>query len=533
MVGVWFIRLLAVALVLLATFLRLVYLAWDCPLDLAPDEAHYWDWSRRLDWSYYSKGPLVAWLIRLGCLVAAPWSRWLNGSDMLAVRLPALVCGALLLASLYILTRQTYRREGLALLVVALALTMPLVAAGATLMTIDAPFICLWGWALVFGHLAIFRQAPWAWYAAGIVVGLGILAKYTMVLWLLSLGLFLLATPVYRPLLRQRGFWIMVSLALIACVPIVCWNAQHGWVTLQHTARHAGWQQQRLIHWLGPVQYLGGQFLVLLGFWFAIWLRAAWRHRPGLERQAEVGYLWWMSVPTFLFFLLFSVKNGGGEPNWPAAAYLSGLVLGAGHLATAWPRAGNCYRCCLAMAVTVFALLGLAVTFFAYESQLVHPWLAHLAGPATPERPLPMRRLDPTCRLRGWRTLAAAVQCRRQQLADQGLQPFLAAANWTLPAELAFYCADQPTVYSLGPALGDRHSQYDLWRPNPLADPQLFVGQTCIFVGPIPPILRQAFDQLEPSQIVTHYEQGRPLAQWPVTVCHGFRGLRTAASQSY
>jgi hypothetical protein len=24
---------------------------------LASDEAHYWEWSRRLDWSYYSKAP--------------------------------------------------------------------------------------------------------------------------------------------------------------------------------------------------------------------------------------------------------------------------------------------------------------------------------------------------------------------------------------------------------------------------------------------------------------------------------------------
>lgn len=33
--------------------------------NLAPDEAHYWAWSRRLDWSYYSKGPMVAYLIAL------------------------------------------------------------------------------------------------------------------------------------------------------------------------------------------------------------------------------------------------------------------------------------------------------------------------------------------------------------------------------------------------------------------------------------------------------------------------------------
>src|SRR5881296_903529 len=99
-------------------------------LDLAPDEAHYWDWSRRLDWSYYSKGPLVAYLIRVGCALAGAWSRALTSTDMLAVRLPAVVCGSLLLVSLYVLTVQVYGKERLAAAVVILALTLPVVAAG-------------------------------------------------------------------------------------------------------------------------------------------------------------------------------------------------------------------------------------------------------------------------------------------------------------------------------------------------------------------------------------------------------------------
>src|SRR5438067_536199 len=131
----WPWRLLAGLLVLAAAALRLTYLASDCPLDLAPDEAHYWDWSRHLDWSYYSKGPLVAYLIRAGCALAGTWSQQLTASDMLAVRLPAVVCGSLLLVSLYILTAQVYRREGLALAVVGAALTLPVVAVGSSVMT--------------------------------------------------------------------------------------------------------------------------------------------------------------------------------------------------------------------------------------------------------------------------------------------------------------------------------------------------------------------------------------------------------------
>src|SRR5215207_4212436 len=131
-------HLLAGLLILGTACFHLAYLAFICPLDLAPDEAHYWDWSRHLDWSYYSKGPLVAWLIRASCELAGPWSEGVTGGVMLAVRLPAVACGALLLLSLYALTVQVTARPRLALAVVAAALTLPLVSVGSSLMTIDA-----------------------------------------------------------------------------------------------------------------------------------------------------------------------------------------------------------------------------------------------------------------------------------------------------------------------------------------------------------------------------------------------------------
>src|SRR6478672_4014592 len=119
---VWAWRIAAAILIIGTAVLRVAYLAHDCPLDLAPDEAHYWDWSRHLDWSYYSKGPLVAWLIRLSCELVGPWSEQHTGSLTFAIRLPAVLCGALLLGSTYVLCLQVFGRPrlGLAMLVGAL-----------------------------------------------------------------------------------------------------------------------------------------------------------------------------------------------------------------------------------------------------------------------------------------------------------------------------------------------------------------------------------------------------------------------------
>jgi hypothetical protein len=528
--GAWCWRGLAGLLILAAAGSSAAYLARGCLLDLAPDEAHYWDWSRHLDWSYYSKGPLVAYLIRLGCALAGPWSERLTATDVLAVRLPAAVCGGLLLVSLYLLTIQVYGSPRRACFVIALALTLPVLAAGSSLMTIDAPYTCCWGWALVFGAQAVLKRSAWAWPLAGLAVGLGILAKYTMVLWLPSLGLFLLTSPEHRRLLVRPGFWLMIAVAFLCTLPILWWNAQHGWVTFRHVGGQAGVHER--FHWLGPLNFVAVQFALLLGYWFVVWAAGMVRHRPWREPDAGVRYLWWMSAVMFGVFLVFGFKTGGGEPNWPITAYISGLVLSAAWLVEQLrsPRAG--YRRWTAGGLSGACAAGVVLILVMHHSAVARPVLAWLSGPPTPERPCPIRRLDPTCRLRGWRYLAAEVDRRRCDLRAEGSDPLLAAASWSLPGEIGFYCEGRPVVYSFGPVIGDRHSQYDFWRPNPLADAERFLGRTFIYVGPVTPEFARAFARIEPSRRVTYEEDGCPIAAWDVTVCRGYRGFPSGTDRA-
>jgi hypothetical protein len=521
----WRWRALAASCILASAGLHLAYFTYDCPLDLAPDEAHYWDWSRHLDWSYYSKGPVVAHLIRAGTTLAGACSRRSVESDMVAVRAPAVLCSSLLLAGLYVLTLQVYGRESLGAAVVALALTLPVVAAGASLMTIDAPYTCCWTWALVLGFHAACRRSAWAWPAAGLLVGLGILAKYTMVLWLPSFALFLASAGRRRRLLMRPGFWILCAVAGACCLPVVWWNARHGWIGFRHVGGQAGWDDGPPgLHWLGPIIYVMVQFFLLVGFWFIAWLGSLLAHRPGKETDAGILYLWWMSVPIFAFFGIFSVRTPG-EPNWPVAAYLSGLVLTMAWVAKQIQAPQRWYRALARASLGIACALGLSVTLVMHHTEWVQPVVAWLSGPPTPARPLPLRRFDPTCRLRGWRTLAAAVDELRNQLRAEGVEADLAASGWTIPGEIAFYCTGRPTVYSLGLALGDRHSQYDCWHPNPLDEPANFRGHTFILVGDVSPGLHTVFETVETPRLVTHLQKGQPIACWTVTVCRNYHGF--------
>lgn len=516
-------RIALAVLVIAVCSLRFAYLISNCPLDLAADEAHYWDWSRRLDWSYYSKGPLVAWLIRLSCSLAGGWSEQLVGSPMLAIRLPAILCHAGVMIAVYWLAVRVTRSEWKALATVAVGLTMPVIEAGGTLMTIDAPFSCCWAWGLVFGHEAILRGRGWAWLAMGVAVGLGILAKYTMVFFLPLVGLFLLTNHSYRPMLLRSGYWLACLIALACCLPIVIWNVQHDWISFRHVGTQATGESNQW-RWWGPARFTAEQSLVLMVFWFVSWVGAAWTNRPGQARDPGRQYLWWLSVPVFLVFLAISLRTSG-QINWPIAAWIGGLILAVDWQFGHWQRASPGYRNVMVCSLTMATGLGMVLVTATHFPQLSRPLFAAIGGPPSAGNPTPLRKYDPTARLRGWRYLAAEVDRIRAALRAEGEEPIIAAAYWNLPAELAVYCAGHPEVYCFGAALRQRHSQYDLWRPNPAWDPEQYAGRTVIYIGDVATEVTAAFERMEQSQYVEYSEGGRPLVYWNVTVGRGYRGF--------
>jgi len=103
--------------------------------------------------------------------------------------------------------------------------------------------------------------------------------------------------------------------------------------------------------------------------------------------------------------------------------------------------------------------------------------------------------------------------------------PSILATNWSIPAIVSFYCADRPKSYSLGRWIGDRMSQFDIWRPNPLDDAQLFRGQSFVYVGPEVPVLKWIFARVEGPYEFEYAEQGIPLARWTIWRCYDFQGF--------
>ena len=523
----------AAVVILLAVLANLAYLAVRCPLDLAPDEAHYWHWSRHLALSYYSKGPLVAWAIRASCELFGGLSTALVGTEMLAVRLPAVAFNALMLTAIYKLSLGTFGRPGLALGAVAAAATVPAANTTGTVMTIDSPFLCAWAWACVLAQRAVFGGGTRAWLAAGAVVALGVLAKYTMLMFPACVGLYLLVSPSVRSHLFRPGFWAFCGVSALGMLPVVVWNAANDWVSFRHVSVQAGVTTEAAgPDWLGPLVFFGCQFGLLLGYWLVAWAGGVWAFRPTATANPRAAYLWWVSAPVWAFFALVSVRTNV-QLNWPAPAYVAGLVLAtawvAGLLAHRSPAMRKVAAGCLALAIA----LGIAFTIAVRYPGLIRPVLVAFAPEATPYDRTPVRKVDPTGRLAGWRDLGEAVgQVRDRVTAEDGVEPVIAGMNWMVPGEVSFYCPGHPEVYSFGVALCDRHSQYDLWRPNPLADAQLFRGRTFVYVGELAPYMRDVFDRIDDPVDVITVDHGVPVSAWRVWVCRGFRGFPTTDGQT-
>ena len=225
--GAW--RRAAIAAVLLLTGLRLLYLAIS-PIELDFEEAQYWFWAQDPAWGYFSKPPLIAWLIAASTAVLGDgefgvraWSPLLHGAT-------ALVLGA-------IGQRIAGPRAGFwSALAYA---TLPGVSFSALLMTTDVPLAFAWSLAL-YAFLRLGERDGRAWAIfGGAAAGVGLLAKYTMLFFLPAALLALLLLPDWRRRIGPGRLWVFAGIALALILPNIFWNVGNGGVTLGHMIKLA------------------------------------------------------------------------------------------------------------------------------------------------------------------------------------------------------------------------------------------------------------------------------------------------------
>lgn len=305
---------------LVLTLFRLVMAGW---MPVTPDEAYYWTWSRHLQPSYLDHPPMVALWIWLGTAVFGDTAFGIRVLGPLA----AAVGTVLVVKACQILMRYrgepTQQAVSLSLIAGILLNAMLAVATGTLLMTPDTPLLFFMAVFLWAAACLLYSQRPTWWLVIGLCAGLGFDSKYTMVLPVAGLGLWCLCSIAGRRSLLTPWPWMGVGLAGLLSLPVVWWNAHHGWASfIRQGGRTGEWHPTKAFGYFGEL--LGGQIGLLTPGIFLLAVMACVRAMR--RRDAVDGLLLCLiGVPCLVF-----AQHALGDrvqPNWPVIVYPALAIL--------------------------------------------------------------------------------------------------------------------------------------------------------------------------------------------------------------
>ena len=412
--------------VLALAALTLLRLAVAARVPLAPDEAYYFLWSQHLQAGYLDHPPMVAYWIRAGTM--------LLGNTPLGIRLLGPIAAALGSLLVWDAGEQLFPHRQAGLIAAALLNATLMVGTGAILITPDAPLLFFWTAGLAALARLITSGNPRWWLAVGLAAGLALLSKYTAVLFIAAVFIWLLTSPEGRATLRTPWPWGAMLLAGLIFAPDIAWNASHHWASfLKQGGREFIFPaSQPAGNGLvvpsvpqpyfppkpslagvipRPLQFLGefwaGQLALFTPVIFFLVAGGLWKLRLSPAPAASL-LVWITLVPGVVF--LEHVLSDRVQANWLAVLYPSACLAAA-----ALPMAT--LRRWLKPALAT----GFFLTAIAYAQALTH------------FLPLPPRSDPSAVQLAGWPDLAAAAA---------NLTPtpaFITSDDYATAADLAYY----------------------------------------------------------------------------------------------
>lgn len=319
-------------------------------LNLGPDEAQYWYWSTDLAAGYYSKPPMIAWLIAGATAVC--------GDGEACIRTPSPLLYGLAALFVFGAARVLYGVRA-AFWSALFFILLPGISLSAALITTDVPLLCFWAMA-TYGLANLLGRAPsegrLTAILTGVAIGLAMLSKYAGAYFLLGLGVAAVFDRRVRGHVLGWNGALMLLAALAVFSPNIVWNLHHGFATVSHTAYNAG-LGGKMFNFDRLAEFFGAQFIVfhpvLMGVILAGLIvglrRMRWPHV-----KADDIVLICLSLPVIAIGLTIGFLSKANA-NWAAPAFV-GLSI----VAAVWLLRAGARRWMIAtLAVSVVVAAGL------------------------------------------------------------------------------------------------------------------------------------------------------------------------------
>ena len=298
-------------LLIILTCLR-IFALFISPLELSVDEAQYWDWSNNLAFGYFSKPPLIAWLISL--------SSTIMGNEEWGVRLFSPIIHLIIALTLWNCSSLLFGGKS-GSLTALIWITLPASSLGSFIISTDTPLLLFWSISLLALIKTIKENNPFWLFILGISLGLGFLTKYAMLYFVIIMIIFSIINNKIKDIKYYKiGFVLM--LFIIIASPNIYWNYLHDLSTLKHTIHNANISGLNFnINQAGF--FIMSQFLVFGPLLFLVFIFNIWKY---FFKKNELALLAFFSI-TILLIIIFQALLKTSNANWAVTAYPAACIL--------------------------------------------------------------------------------------------------------------------------------------------------------------------------------------------------------------
>ncbi len=298
-------------------------------IELGNDEVYYRLYALYPDWSHFDHPLMVGWVMQL-------FSFNLFFSSELFLRMSSIVFGTINLWLMFQIGK-TLRDERTGFFA-ALLYTSSLygfVITGIFILP-DTPQGLFWLWAILI-MLKTLPECPRLYenkknmIKLGLILGLGIISKYTTVFLWGGLGLYILFFN--RRWFKSKYLYLSVLATIILSLPILIWNLQNDFISFTFHGDRVNMIGRSirfdyfLTELIGEIAYNNPINFVLI----ILALVAAFRQKLTIEKN-KMQVLLLMGLPLIVTFLIFSLTRST-LPHWTAPGYTTLIPLAATWLA--------------------------------------------------------------------------------------------------------------------------------------------------------------------------------------------------------
>lgn len=275
------------------------------------DEFYYLACSHRLDAGYVDQPPLSIYILFL--------SRLLFGDTLFALRLLPAFAGALTVLISGLLVRKLGGRTPAVVIAGLAVIAAPILLGMNTVYSMNSFDILLWVLAAYILVLLSKEEKPKYWLLLGVVIGLGLLNKISMIWFALGLFAAVLLTR-QRKSLKTPWPYLAGIIAIALFLPFITWNLLHDFAHLEFIRNATRWKYSSIT----PLDFILGQLLILQPVTLPVWLAGLYHYFFGKEGRnfRTLGIIY---VTVFLILLV----NGRSKPEYLSPAYPMLFAAGA------------------------------------------------------------------------------------------------------------------------------------------------------------------------------------------------------------